>query len=279
MPNIALQPATAPVDAPFPPASAQALLNFVAAYTQVSGLETLSGIITGTTTPPASDRDKVWLKLDPASMRALGLFTFNGGEWVSTPIAPEIGDDPTANPQVGELFFNTKYGALQVFDGSQWTSNLLPAGTTASRPTDVPVHYLYFDTDIGRMLRYTSAGWTTLDGAVGDIKMVDTTDLEDALTKNPGWSEFAPMAGKFPIGASTDYGASTEGGRDSISWSAKGTSAAGGSRESPGIGAISIDGTEIASRAQLNNTPTTLDSASFKILPPYRALIFLRKDY
>jgi hypothetical protein len=124
-----------------------------------------------------------------------------------------------------------------------------------------------------------SAGWTTLDGAVGDIKMVDTTDLEDALTKNPGWSEFAPMAGKFPIGASTDYGASTEGGRDSISWSAKGTSAAGGSRESPGIGAISIDGTEIASRAQLNNTPTTLDSASFKILPPYRALIFLRKDF
>lgn len=278
MPIIALQPATAPVDAPFPPANAQAMLNFIAAYTQISGLETLSGIVVGTTTPAATDRDKAWLKLDPASNRAIGFFVFNG-DWVAIPIIPGTGDAPPANPQKGELFFNTTFSALQIYTGSQWTTNFFPSGTTHDRPTGVPVNYLYFDTDINRLLRSTTQGWTTFDGAVGDIKMVDSFDVNDALTKNPGWSEFTAMANKFPMGSSDTYGPTVEGGRDTIAWSAKGTSAQGGNRESPAIGAISIDGTEIASKANLNNTPTALDSASFKILPPYKAMIFLRKDF
>ncbi|MFZ9725654.1 MAG: hypothetical protein ACO3EH_00475 [Ilumatobacteraceae bacterium] len=278
MPILALQPATAPVDAPFPPASAQAMLNFVSAYTQVSGLEQLSGIVLSATTPVATDRDKAWLKLDPASGRAIGFFIFKG-DWVAVPIVPGVGDAPPANPQRGEIFFNTALNTLLVYDGSQWTSNLTPSGDTGSRPTDVPVNYLYFDTDISRLLRLTTQGWTTFDGAVGDVKMVDAFDVDDALSKNPGWSEFTSLAGKFPIGASDTYGPTSEGGRSTVPWGAKGTSAAGGSRETPAIGAITIDDKEITSRANLNNTPTALDSGAFEILPPYKAMIFLRKDY
>lgn len=278
MPTIALQPATAPVDAPFPPASAQAMLNFISAYTQISGIETLTGVIRSTTTPAATDRDKAWIKLDPASNRAVGFYVFNG-DWVAIPLVAGVGDEAPANPQKGELFFNTSYSTLQIYDGSQWTSNLFPTGTTANRPSGVPVNYLYFDSDIGRLLRYTSQGWTTFDGAIGDIKMVDEQNEDTALTKNPGWILYAAMKGKFPLGWSTDKGPTSEGGRSTIAWSAKGTSAQGGSRESPAIGAITIDTKEIASRANLNNTPTALDSGTFDITPPFRALIFLRKDY
>ena len=278
MPTIALQPATAPVDAPFPPASAQAMLNFIAAYTAISGLETLTGIISSTTTPAATDRDKAWLKLDPASGRAIGLYVFSG-DWVAVPLVAGVGDAAPTNPQKGELFFNTKYSTLQIYDGTQWTTNLYPTGTTSARPDDVPVNYLYFDSDIGRLLRKTSQGWTTFDGAIGDIKMLDEQNEDTALTKNPGWVLYASMKGKFPLGWNDDNGPTAEGGRSSIAWSAKGTSAQGGNRESPAIGAISIDGKEIASKASLNNTPTALDSGSFEILPPFKALIFLRKDF
>lgn len=278
MPNLAIQPATAPVDAPFPPASAQALLNFVAAYLQVSGLQNLTGVIRSTTTPVAADRDKAWLKLDPANLRPIGMFVFTSGEWIAVPLVVESGDAKPAGAKKGELFYDAQSG-LQIYDGSQWTTNTFPSGTTADRPKGVPVNYFYLDTDIARLLRYTTQGWTTIDGAIGDIKMVDTTDEDDAELKNPGWTVLTGMGGKFPIGASTDYGAGTEGGRSSIAWSAKGTAAAGGSRESPAIGAIAIDDKEIVSTPNRNNTPTAIDSGTFKIIPPYKALIFLRKDF
>lgn len=276
MPTLAIQPATAPVDAPFPPASAQAMLNFVAAYLQVSGLENLTGVIVGKDTPSANDRDKGWVKLDPASNRALGLYVFNGS-WVPLPLVVPSGSAPTS-PRTGELRLNELKG-VEIYDGSKWTTNLFPSGATAERPKSPATNDLFFDTDISRLLRSTTQGWTTFDGAVGDIKMVDAFDVQDALTKNPGWSEFTAMAGKFVMGSSATYGPTTEGGRDSIAWSAKGTSAQGGNRESPAIGAISIDGTEVAGKANLNNTPAALDSGTFKILPPYKAMIFLRKDY
>lgn len=279
MPNIVLQPATVPVDAPFPPSSAQVMMNFVAAYLQVSGLESISGVVIGISTPAAADRDKAWVKLDPSSLRALGLFTFTGGEWTAIPIVvPSSDGGPPVSPKKGEIYFDS-LGGLQIYNGTVWTSNLFPSGTTAARPTDVPVNYLYFDTDIARLLRHTSAGWTTLDGAVGDIKMVDAADLEDALGKNPGWSEFTSIAGKFPLGSSETYSPQTEGGAESIAWSAKGTSAHGGSRESPAIGAITFNGEEVASTAALNNTPSPLGGGSFKLLPPFKALIFLRKEF
>ena len=216
MPTIAIQPATAPVDAPFPPASAQALLNFVAAYTQVSGLENLTGIIVGKDTPGANDRDKAWAKVDAATNRTLGIWVFNSGEWVPMPLIVPSGTTPTS-PRKGELFLNSASG-LQLYNGSSWTTNLFPMGATADRPKSAAVNDLYFDTEINRLLRNTTQGWTTFDGAVGDIKMVDAQDLNDALTKNPGWVDYTSITGKFPMGYSGTYGPTTEGGGSPVAW-------------------------------------------------------------
>lgn len=240
--TIALQPATAPVDSQFPPASAQAMLNFVSAYMGVSGLETLTGLIIGTATPAAADRDKAWLKKDPASSRALGLFVYIGGAWVAIPVIASIGTSTPLNPSTGELFYSTVTNSLGIYTGTAWTTNLHPTGTTAKRPTGAPVNYLYFDTDIGHLLRSTSSGWTTFDGSVGDVKFVDLQDEQNALDLNPGWSLFNTIKGRFPIGWSEKYGPTAEGSSALVAKAA--------------------------------------DSAtSSETIPAFKAFIFLRKDF
>ena len=279
MPNLAIQPANAPVDAPFPPVSAQAMLNFVAAYLQISGLENRQGIIKSSTAPAVDDQDKAWLRLDPSTNRPLGIYAYTG-EWTPIPLVVQSGETTPSGPKKGELFFNSQLGLL-VYDGSQWTSNLFPTGTTANRPKDVPINHLYFDTDISRLLRYTTLGWTTFDGAVGDLKMVDAADEDEALTKNPGWVVYSAMQGRFPIGASDTYGAGSIGGSGTVSWSAKGRSAAGGSREASAsfINTLSIDGSDVTADMRKMDATTDVGSGSFKTVPPYRAVIFLRKDF
>lgn len=286
MPTIAIQPATAPVDAPFPPASAQELLNFVAAYTQVSGLETLTGIVVGTTTPSASDRDKAWAKVDAATSRTLGIYVFNGGNWVPMPLIVPSGTAPSA-PRKGELFLN-ELGGLQIYDGSKWTTNTFPSGATADRPKSATVNDLFFDSEISRLLRYTTKGWTTFDGAIGDIKMVDALDLSDAIAKNPGWVEFTSMANKFPLGSSATYGPTTEGGSTleslKLSWDAKALSAQGGSREASAtmLSSITLNGvekTKYASSGTGQASPSAIGESTINLTPPYKALIFLRKDF
>lgn len=278
MPTIAIQPATAPVDAAFPPASAQALLNFVAAYLQISGLQNLTGVIRSTTTPVAADRDKAWLKLDPANLRPVGMFVFTSGEWVAVPLVVESGDTKPAGAKKGELFYDAQSG-LQIYDGAQWTTNVFPSGSTSDRPKDVPVNYLYLDTDIARLLRYTTQGWTTLDGAIGDIKMVDATDEDDAVTKNPGWIVYSAMAGRFPIGASDTYGAQTVGGSETTNFTAKSAVAGGpGSSVQTVLKSVGI-GSDTFSPTDSANGASTTFNGSFKMVPPYRAVIFLRKDF
>ena len=143
MPNLAIQPATAPVDAPFPPASAQAMLNFVAAYLSISGLENLEGFVKSASSPAAEDQNRAWLRLDPSSGRPLGIYVFNG-EWTAVPLVVQSGEETPTAPKKGELFFDVN-GGLQVYDGSQWTSNLVPTGTTAKRPESPSIHSLYYD--------------------------------------------------------------------------------------------------------------------------------------
>ena len=285
MPTLALQPAIPPIDVLFPPSSAQALLNFVSAYTQVTGLENLTGVIVGSSTPAAADRDKAWIKLDPATNRALGLHVFNG-EWTPVPVIVPSGESTPASARAGELFYNVKLEALQVYTGSEWTTNLQPTGDTASRPSSVPVNYLYLDTEIGRILRNTPSGWTTLDGGVGDIKMVDFADAETALKYNPGWSVFAALNGRFPLGASETYTSQSEGGTTldqmQLRWAAQGRSASGGSREATAsfIAALKINDVEKRADGTKYDALTTLGSdQTINLTPPYKALIFLRKDY
>lgn len=279
MPNLAIQPATAPVDAPFPPASAQAMLNFVAAYLGVSGLENLQGFIKSSASPAAEDQDRAWLRLDPSSGRPLGIYVFNG-QWTAVPLVVQTGENTPTAPKKGELFYDTK-GGVQVYNGSAWTTNLTPTGTTADRPEAPAIYSLYYDTDISRLLRYTSQGWSTADGAIGDIKMVDADDEDEALSRNPGWVVYSAIAGRFPIGASDTYAAQTAGGSGVVAWSAKGRSGQGGAREATAsfMAQISIDGTEVVADGKKMDSLTDIGSGSFKTVPPYRAFIFLRKDY
>ena len=286
MPNIALQPTTVAVDAPFPPANAQALVNFVSANLRLSGLENLTGVVISATTPGAADRNKVWAKRDAHSNRVLGFYAYSGG-WLPIPAIVPSGTEEPGGAKIGELFFNLTLGALRVYDGTAWTSNFTPAGTTAARPTAVPLGYLYLDTTIGRIIRYAgSAGWTTNDGGIGDIKMVDFADSVAALDNNPGWSVFAAMAGRFPLGATETIVPQEDGGVDleemKVEWSAQGRSASGGSREATAsfIGELTLNG--VSARADGSAYPalTALGAAkTVKLTPPYRAVIFLRKDF
>jgi hypothetical protein len=178
-----------------------------------------------------------------------------------------------ASPQIGELFYDTALKALVVYNGSDWTSNIFPLGSTANRPSNVPVHYLYFDTDIGKLLRYASLGWTTIDGQVGDVKIVDFPDASTALTQNPGWSEFTSFQGKFVMGYNSDITPQTENGNLAdckLTWSANLTKAQGGARDQAVISSLTVNGTSADSTAATNTVDLT---------PPYKAVIFLRKDY
>lgn len=286
MPSLALQPAVVPNDAPFPPANAQALVNFIAAYTGIYGLENLDGVLVQEAEPAAADRGKAWVKLDPSNQRPLGLYVFYSGVWGSIPFIVPSGEQEPGAPKLGELFFNTELEALRMFNGTTWTTNLWPSGTTAERPDDVPSGYLYFDEDLGKLLRYTSQGWTTFEGGVGDVKMVDVADEATALQKNPGWSVFAAMQGRFPIGAGDDVSPQNEGGVQleemKLDWAAQGRSASGGSREATAsfIAELTINGTAARADGSKYDALSPIGSAkTVNLKPPYRALIFLRKDF
>lgn len=285
MPSLALQPATVPIDASFPPASAQTLINFVAAYLGVSGLENLQGVLVGETEPGASDRDKVWVKQDAGSGRALGSYIYNGG-WVPVPFIVPSGETEPAGAKVGELYFNTKLAALRLYNGTVWTTNLHHAGSTANRPAGAPLGYLYFDADIARLLRQTAQGWTTHDGGVGEIRMVDAATGDEAVTRNPGWAVFAALAGRFPIGSTEDVAPQAEGGvtldEMKLEWSAQGRSAQGGAREANAsfIAALTLNGVETRADGTAYPGLTKIgQDKTVNLKPPYRAVIFLRKEF
>ena len=286
MPSIALQPTTVAVDAPFPPANAQALVNFVSANLRLSGLENLTGVVISAETPVAADRDKVWAKRDAQSNRVLGFYAYSGG-WLPMPAIVPSGTEEPGGAKIGELFFNLTLGALRVYDGTAWTSNFTPAGTTAARPTAVPIGYLYLDNTLGRIIRYAgSAGWTTNDGGIGDVKMVDFATEALALEKNPGWSIFSNMAGRFPLGATAEIVPQEEGGialeEMQVEWSAQGRSASGGTREATAsfIGELTLNGVSARADGTKYDALTAIGAAkTLKLTPPYKALIFLRKDF
>ncbi len=269
-----LSPQSPPIDLALP-SSATELINMVASYLKIAGLDGFQGVIISDTEPATTDRDKAWIKLDSTSGRAIGLYRYLGG-WKLVPVIVGSGDVEPANPKAGELFYNTKGNSLKAFLDSGWTTELWHKDTTANRPANVAIGYIFFDTSISRLLRFTAAGWTTVDGFIGEMRMATGITIDDATTKNPGWVIEYSMGGKFPIGQDTgDYTLGKEAGNDKISWSASTGSAAGGSREQGLVTGISFNGDSAAGAA---NTSTTKDN-SFSIVPPYRAVIFLRKSY
>ena len=162
-----LVPGTVPLNQQFPP-TPQQLLEWVAAYMSVEGIEANASFVFGDTTPAVSDQDKPWLQTD-AGGNPVGWYVWDGAAWTPLP-------------------------------------TVLASGTTAARPGSPTANQLYFDTDINCALIFERGQWRTLDGSPGDIKFVTAASVGAAITQNPGWSEFTEMRGRSPMGAGTGAG-------------------------------------------------------------------------
>lgn len=275
-----IKPGSPPIDAPLP-STGQKLINFVAAYLQIDGLGDLQGIIISDTEPVATDRDKAWIKLDAGSGRAIGLYRYLGG-WVAVPVVIGNGEAEPAGAIVGELFFNTISKTLKIYTVDGWSNELWHTGTTVQRPTVRPVGYVFFDTTISRLIRWTAAGWSTIDGCIGELRMFDGLTVAEAAERNPGWALFAAMSGKFPMGfeeGETAIGAT--GGRNSFPFSASGgkNNASSGSEYS--MNGLTIDTKSVGGSGALVNYAgaTTTMNGTVDITPPFKAVIFMRKEY
>lgn len=275
-----LRPGTPPSDSPLP-SSAAKLLNFVAAYLSISGLDSLEGIIISDSEPVSTDRDKAWLKLDAGTGRALGIYRYLGG-WKALPVIVPSGEEEPASPAVGELFYNTLQKVLKVKAATGWTNELWQSGESDERPENVAVGYLYYDTDIKRLLRMTSSGWSTVDGCIGELRMFGDITESEAEERNPGWVIYGEMAGRFPRGYEAgETSVGENGGRATFPVTASGGKNNAQSGAELAVNGISIDGNIVGGSGALVNYASTPQSmtAYVDIIPPFRAVIFMRKQF
>src|SRR5689334_19022572 len=147
--NAQLSPLTLPEGTEFP-GTPQALLQLIAEYEAITGLENFTGVAYGSTEPSADDRDLAWFRTDGGG-NPIGWYGWDGSAWVPLP-------------------------------------QVMPSGATGDRPAAPSDGTQYFDTSINAALIYYSGSWHTLDGSPGDVKFVAGTVLADVLDKNPGWS-------------------------------------------------------------------------------------------
>lgn len=162
-----LQALTLPEGTEFP-GTPQQLLDLIAQYMAITGLNPFSGINYGDVEPGPDERDRPWFKTD-GSGNPIGWFSWNGTAWTPIPLA-------------------------------------MPFGDTADRPSSPTTGQLYFDTDINVALIFERSDWRTVSGSPGDVKEVKAATLADALTNNPGWSDDTDSAGRFILGVTSGSG-------------------------------------------------------------------------
>lgn len=163
------------------PGTVQELLDLLAQYLAIVGLNPFSGVALGDTQPTPEEQDRPWFKTD-ASDNPIGWFAWDGSAWTPIP-------------------------------------SVMPSGDTASRPAPAIVGQTYYDTDIDVALMFNGAIWVTQSGSPGDVKSVKAVTLAAALLKNPGWSHDSDSEGMVIAGASDGSGAyayGTEVGADEV---------------------------------------------------------------
>jgi len=153
-----LSPGTVPANDPLP-SSAQALVNYISAYTNIAGATGFNGINFGPNTPAPQNRSLPWFKTD-TSGNPIGLFSWNGTAWTTIPTQ-------------------------------------VSTGPTSSRPATPSDGSEYYDTTIRCLIIWNAAAsnWTTAAGSIGDLKEVTATTLAAALTANPGWQQHTASSG------------------------------------------------------------------------------------
>lgn len=280
MADVVLKPGTTPGDLAVPD-TAQKIVNLLCSYVTLDGLAGLQGIIISDTEPVTTDRDKAWLKLDVGTGRAIGIYRYLGG-WQQVPVIVGTGESEPAGAKVGELFFNSDTKVLKVYSADGWTSELWQHGNTDDRPEDAPIGYVYFDETIKRLLRFTSEGWSTVDGCIGEVRMFDGMSADEAEDRNPGWVIFADMSGRFPVGYQDgEVAVGATGGRESFPVSASGGKNNAQSGSEISLNGLTIDELKIGgSGAVVSYAGSTASgNKDVSIIPPYKALIFMRKQF
>jgi len=140
------------------PGTVQALLDLIAQYEEITGLENFTGINFGATTPDADNRDRPWFKTTGAGY-PIGWFSWNGSSWVEIP-------------------------------------QTLPVGITAERPTAPQDGEQFWDTQCGCAIVFIEGEWITLGGSSGDFKFVKAATIGEALAKNPRWTQDTDSLGR-----------------------------------------------------------------------------------
>lgn len=160
-----LEALTVPEGTEFP-GTVQGLMDMIAQYEAIVGLEDFNGINYGPTEPSEDNRDKPWFKTD-SSLNPVGWFGWNGLIWAPIPVA-------------------------------------VPYGPTISRPTSPSTGTQYFDTDINVTIIFERSQWRTLGGSPGDVKNVIAATPAQALARNPGWEFYTDAVGRVIAGANSD---------------------------------------------------------------------------
>lgn len=105
----------------------------------------------------------------------------------------QIGDSIPSTSTPGVWLRTTNNGTIPVtwyfWNGAQWVPgmNIVQSGPTATRPTTPTNLQQFYDSDISCLIWWERGAWRTLDGVPGDVKIVATELLSQALTQNPGW--------------------------------------------------------------------------------------------
>lgn len=278
MADLTLTASTVPINAVLP-TSAQQLVNFVAAYLGVSStdLANIEGIIISPTAPTnPADRSMAWLQTNGTTGTPIAINIYNGG-WQPLPSIVQAGAAEPSSPPSFSLFYNTTTNTLEFFNGSAWTSTFWPSGPSANRPTAPAIGYTYQDTTIGLLLRFTASGWSTVEGAINEIKMIDNLAPASVPTAWPGWIVHPGLAGNFAIGADSKHALGSSGGRTTVPWTATGASAQGGSRDTPLLSQITIDGTTANGVQGAGNSSTA--NGTIDITPPWYGVTYIMKSF
>lgn len=104
------------------PGTVQGLLQLIAEYMEITGLEDFNGVNYGSVEPDPADRDKAWLRTDGGG-NFLGWYVWTGAAWTILPSKAFVGTEEErtalASPQEGWMFHVVGTG-LSTYTGSDW---------------------------------------------------------------------------------------------------------------------------------------------------------------
>ena len=244
-------------------------------YTDFLISDTQRGFVVSQT-QPTDTSVLMWLEID-GSGNPVSIQIRNGTSFLRFPVVIPLDTTAPATPSDGSLYLSSVFGGLLMGRGGVLTSHLIPEGTTAQRPAAAPVGYRYRDTTISRDIIMTAAGWSTVDGGIGDTKFITGISVVTALEYNPGWLEYAGLAGRFPRGYDGSYAVGVQGGRNTFPISGTVNDAAAGAVGNILVRSLSVDGNSFQNT--LGTGQNSVGPFNISVLPPFEAGIWLRKTF